>query len=171
MKAATSRRQVASSSATACRSPSGFSSESLQLIRELPRRRHHRAADENRDDVVRPRERRRELRAHVVVRLEQPSRALGACRSQPARPDHGEDDVGLFERVVDRRAEVLPRPDRSDVLEDVPLAELRGQRVVQSSRPRGRILAAIAEEDPNRPLPAEDRTRRPRRPTSSSTRA
>ena len=88
----------------------------------------------------------------VTVEVEAPS-TLTVDRVEPPLADHHQHHVGRRDVPLDDLEEVLPEVEGVDVHEDALRAERLLQVLPDSSRPRRRVLPAVADEDPTHVAP------------------
>jgi len=101
------------------------SRERTEVVGQLVARGHSRAADEHRhDQQIGAAQRDLDLDPDGVVDLTQPRLSPAIASAQPVRSDHHEDNRARAERALDRLREILARPDRGDVVEDVVVGEV-----------------------------------------------
>jgi hypothetical protein len=67
---------------------------------------------------------------------------------QPAAADERDENVARCNGAADRLAELGSQRDGVDVHEDPLGAIARGEQVIEASRVPARILAAVAQKDP-----------------------
>ena len=123
-----------------------------EIFRQITRRRHGGALNEHRNDArALPLEGGPDLDPHEVLRILQPKSAPFVGGIEPARADHGKQDISSGYRLRHDLVEIKPRLDPVHIHEDV-LAKPPDKRVVQSPRLPSGVITPVIEEDPKRVL-------------------
>ena len=98
---------------------------------QIARRRHRGTLDQHGDHANAATQRFDELGANAVGRLVAPPAAVAARGGQPVAADDGEKHRAGRDAPRHRLDEIVPRPDRVEIAEDLVGPELGGQRVAE----------------------------------------
>lgn len=95
------------------------------FLRKFIRRWHSCVTDKDRNYAFSLPKRSLDFETHKVTFVVQPSLPVGRTLIKPIWPNSDQDKVALLQLAVNSLAKINTKPDRVNVLENVPRAEVR----------------------------------------------